>query len=420
MDAWLIAAYAAALAAIVQSALLLLQTWEHCRYARSCIRSRGRLRAAGRALVVAPCKGSDVGLLDNLRALLRQDYEDYEVTFVVESEDDEACAVIRWAMAEHAHVATRLIVAGEATESGQKVHNLRAATAELPDAIDFIAFVDSDARPRPEWLRALVARIGGEYGAATGYRWFVPERPTVPNLLLSSINGGLMTLLGRRSHHLIWGGSWAMRRDRFDELGLRQAWRGTLSDDLMASRVMREANLPTRFEPVAIVPSPLDVTWGRLFEFVRRQYVVARFYTPRWWWFGLACVALPNVAWLALCCWLTAAAMGIGPSPSAPLALAAILYGLGAARGAVRQSLVPVYFDDEQARALRPAQLFDILAGPLTGLVHATGMFASMFGCCIVWRGLIYRLLPGGTIHIEGRRATLPDESIVDDRRKAA
>ena len=38
--------------------------------------------------------------------------------------------VIRRVMAEHPAAAARLLVAGRATESGQKVHNLRAATAD--------------------------------------------------------------------------------------------------------------------------------------------------------------------------------------------------------------------------------------------------------------------------------------------------
>src|ERR1044071_5222163 len=46
------------------------------------------------ATVIAPCKGIDDGLEENLAALLSQDYRDYEVIFVVDSESDAAVQTI--------------------------------------------------------------------------------------------------------------------------------------------------------------------------------------------------------------------------------------------------------------------------------------------------------------------------------------
>ena len=113
----------------------------------------------GRVALFAPCKGLDIDLEANLRALLEQDYDDYEITFIVESTDDPACPAIRRAMATHSSVPARVVVAGRATDSGQKVHNLRVATEHLSRQIKYLAFVDSDARPRPQWLRSLVSRL---------------------------------------------------------------------------------------------------------------------------------------------------------------------------------------------------------------------------------------------------------------------
>ena len=100
---------------------------------------------------------------------------------IVEDAADAAAPVIRRVMAEHPTVAARLIVAGRAVAGGQKVHNLRAATADLAAEIRALVFVDSDARPRPEWLRLAMARLAEPgVAAATGYRWFVPKRPPWP------------------------------------------------------------------------------------------------------------------------------------------------------------------------------------------------------------------------------------------------
>lgn len=397
---WAIAYLFLAALALGRSALLALQTWEHRRYARSCMRGLRRHRPSGRAAVFAPCKGIDVELEGNLRALLRQDYEDFEVTFAVESGDDPACAVIRRVMAEHPWVATRLVVAGRALASGQKVHNLRSATAWLSSEIEYLAFVDSDARPRPEWLRLLVTRLGRRGTAAvTGYRWFIPIRDSAANHLLYSVNCDVMSLLGRSSHHLIWGGSWGIRRNVFDTIGLRPAWEGTLSDDLVASRQLRRARLPVRFEPACVVASPMDYSLRETISFLRRQYLMGRFYLQDWWLLAFTAAAVINLAWLG-----TLGALGWALAVRSPLALVPgavglVLYLLSVGRGWLRQDLTRTYFPDRQ-EAFRQARLYDIWAGPLAGMLNWLGVLGSLFGRHITWRGVRYRVFPGGQIRV--------------------
>ena len=395
---WFAAYLVLAALAIVQSLLLTVQTWEHRRYARSRMGSPDRHHPTGHAAVVAPCKGIDVELEGNLRTLLRQDYDDYEVTFVVESEEDPAVAVIRRVMAEHPRVAARLVIAGRATQCGQKVHNLRAATAELSPRVEYLAFVDSDARPRREWLRRLIGWLcRGEVGAVTGYRWFVPVRDSAANHLLYSINCGVMSLLGRSSHRLIWGGSWGIRREVFESIGLREAWKGTLSDDLVTSRLLRRAGLAVRFEPACVVASPLDHSLRQMFSFIRRQYTVGRFYLPAWWAFAVLAATFTALAWLG-----NLAALGWGlvwgiPPVGIPAGVCAVLYLLSVHRGLVRQDLVRTYFPD-LGQALRKARRFDVWMNPVVGLVSWLGILGSVFGRGITWRGISYRLSPGGQI----------------------
>lgn len=387
-----------AAAAIVQAFLLGLQTWEHRRYARSCMRELGRLRATGRVAVFAPCKGLDVDLEGNLQALMQQDYRDFEVTFIVESIDDPACQVIRRIMAGFPHVAARLVVAGQAIETGQKVHNLRVATAQLSPDIEYLAFLDSDARPRPEWLRMLIARFGEEdLGAVTGYRWFVPVHPTLANHALYSLNCDVMTLLGHNAFYLVWGGSWVIRREVFDQLDFRTAWKGTLSDDLVASRLLRRARMPVRFEPAGVVASPVDYRWSEMLSFVRRQYLVGRYYVPHWWTFALVGVTLTNALWLAQMAFGLWGCLGGPIAPWIPAAVLSALLAMYAYRGHVRQDLVETYFP-ERAAQLHSARRFDIWLNPLGGLVNWLAVVASVFGRHITWRGISYRVLAGGKI----------------------
>lgn len=389
---------------IVQSLLLALQTWEHRRYVRSCMRGLDRHQPKGRVALFAPCKGVDIELETNLRALMQQDYDDYEITFIVESVDDPACGAIRRAMAAHPWVPARVVIAGKAAEGGQKVHNLRVATEHVSSRVEYLAFVDSDARPRPEWLRMMVARLSEPgWGAVTGYRWFTPEKATAANALVYSMNCDILSLLTRSSHHLIWGGSWAIRRELFDQIGLRDAWKGTLSDDLVASRLMRQAKLAVRFEPACVVASPLHESLGSALAFIRRQYLIARFYTFDWWLFSLVAATFSSFTRLVNLGVLVWSLMSGSPSPWIPLAICGVLYLVSIYRGWLRQDLVKTYFPHWE-RASRPIQRFDIWANPVVELAHWVGVASAGIGRNIDWRGIRYHVLPGGRVQAILRR----------------
>jgi ceramide glucosyltransferase len=399
MEAYGIAAYLIfAGIAIVESFLLGLLTWEHRRYVRSCMRNLARHRARGHVALFAPCKGLDLDLAANLRALMRQDYDDYEIVFIIESTDDPAYEVIRRAITKHPWVPARVVVAGRAIDCGQKVHNLRVATEHLSHRVKYLAFVDSDARPRPEWLRTLVAHLDEPgMGAVTGYRWFTPARPSVANALVYSMNCDVMSLLTRSSHYLIWGGSWAMRRDMFDSLGMRAVWDRTLSDDLVASRLMRQSQLKVCFEPGCVVASPLDMSLGQAMSFIRRQYLVARLYTFDWWLFSLLGATFSSAIWLGNLAVLLCSLWTGSPSPWIPILVSAALYLMAVYRGSVRQDLIATYFPHWE-KASRRIRRFDIWASPLVEVAHWIGVASAAVGRCVHWRGIQYLVAPGGRV----------------------
>lgn len=381
---------------LVQAFMLGVQTWETRRFVRQ---RKARPPGGGeskRVALFAPCKGQDVGLLENLRPLLRQDHPNYEVVFVVESEDDPAVPTIRALLDAPRDVPARLAVAGRATGCGQKVHNLRYATGDLPPDIEILAFVDSDARPREDWLRYLVQRLDRPgAGAATGYRWFVPARPTVANWVLYSVNSTAAGLLGPGVGRLVWGGSWAVRREVFDLARIRDAWNGTLSDDLVATRALRHASLRVEFEPACVTASPLDGDWRQTLSFLRRQYLIGRFYIHRWWAITLVWTTVSQVGF-----WggLAAATIGMARGESGwpwPAAIALAWYATFVIRGMYRRDMARLYVGDV-GPSLAAAIWFDMLAGPLAAAINWALLFCSMWGRHIHWRGISYRLDAGG------------------------
>jgi ceramide glucosyltransferase len=324
--------------------------------------------------------------------LFRQDYCNFRIRFVVASPDDPACAVIGRLMAAHPKVRSELLVAGTGERVGQKVHKLRVATADVPPETEYLAFADSDARLRRQGLRAMVARLDREgVGAATGYRWFIPATPSLANHLLYSLNSRIAVLFGTSGPAVVWGGAWGIRRQVFQSLGIRDAWDRTLSDDLVASRLLARAGLKIIFEPACMVSSPADVGMGGLMEFIRRQYLMGRLYAFKGWAFSLLLatflhlVAIANLGLFAYCL-----ATGL-LSPWIPAGVCGAWYMLSMLSGLLRDDLPLTYFPHLNA-SLRKARHFEFWSAPLVGLVNCAGILGSAVGRSVRWRGIVYRV----------------------------
>ena len=356
-----------------------------------------------RSCIIIPCKGVESGLRENLTAFLQQDHPNYEVFFVIERQSDPAAKLIYNLIEENRCVKTRVIIAGRAENCGQKVHNLRMATKQLSNEIDVLVFADSDAKPQKSWLRWLVNGIGREgLGARTGYRWMLPAKNNFPTLAVCSINNAVASMLGRGKHYLVWGGSWAIHRRIFDDIGIREAWFGGLSDDLVASRAIRKANLKVEFEPQCVCTSTVGFTTAGMTEFLRRQLLIGRQYAPRYWYSAFVLVAGSQVGfWSALLVgvWGISQNMAIGYISMASFVL---LYGMGVARSAVRANIGRRSFPSWKSH--KKARKFDMFAGPVIGAVTFASMVASCFGSEIVWRRIRYFIGRGGRVLVIGRQ----------------
>jgi hypothetical protein len=395
---WLIGYLLLAGAAVVQALLVAINVYEHRRRALVRLKKISYYAPSGRVLVLSPCKGHDVHLQENLQALLTQDYPDYEVTFIVEDAGDPACPAIRRAMAACPQTPARLFVAGQAEGCGQKVHNLRAATAEVPPEIRHLAFFDSDSRPKPYFVRAAIYKhYLPRIGATTGYRWLIPQKPTITNHLVCAINCNVMAVLGRDSHHLVWGGAWAIRRETFQRLKIHAAWEGMLSDDLVASNQLHAAGLEVRFDPACVLTSPVDFDAAGMFDFVRRQYRITRHYAFRWWMLALAAATVGNLAWLVSLGLLAGTLLAARSSAWLPATVLGALYGLGLYRGWAMQGLASVYSPESLAE-LRGVRRWHIWASPAVAFVQWLGLIASAFGNGVRWRAIDYRLGADGRV----------------------
>lgn len=349
-----------------------------------------------KATIISPCKGTESSLEDNLRALFEQDYPDYEIVFVIASNDDAARPIIERVIAQHsrpkdARPKARLVIAQASEGRSEKVNNLLAALDHTSFDSEAFVFVDSDARTHTAWLRALLFELrDSKVGAATGYRWYIPERGGFCSALLAAWNGAVATTLGDHARNFAWGGSTAMLKATFERIDVRSRWQQALSDDYALTRAVRQAGLSIKFVPRCLLPSREDASFRQLLEFTTRQVTITRVYRPSVWWTGLISHLLFNAIFfggLALILF----SMIRGDAARLLIAMLAAIYLLGTVKGMLRLGA---------ARAILQADSKDItglwwmfcLLWPLVSILFLYNFIKSATTRRIKWRGIVYEM----------------------------
>lgn len=344
--------------------------------------------------IIAPCRGLEDGLNDNLGALFEQEYPVYEIIFVTDRPDDPSLQVIGDTIRAGAGrgVDGRIVIAGEAMDCGQKVHNLKTAVTEVNPRSEVFVFVDSDARPHSQWLKSLVSPLVDEkVGAATGYRWFVPIKGNLASYLRSVWNASIASALGARvDKNFCWGGSTAIRRSTFENVEIADAWKGTVSDDFAMTRAIQRAGLPICFVPDCIVPSIADCSFGELMEFTNRQLKITRVYATHLW-RPLLIGSLLFTAVFFGGMVLVAVRVARGQSFLLALIMLAVIFALGAAKSLIRFRAVWRVLE-RRGVVNADSALAHVVLWPLASALYLWNAVVAGFSRRIEWRGITYEL----------------------------
>jgi len=356
--------------------------------------------------VLAPCKGIDPGFRAQVGSLLGQDYPDYEVIFVTESQDDAAYHQIGGRLQKESYPHASLIEAGPTRGRGQKVHNLLRALDHVSDDVEVLAFIDSDVTPPSSWLRCLVAPLSDrEVGATTGYRWYIPAQGNGWSLLRSLWNASIATALGPHKRNFTWGGSTAIRRETFAAAGVRRAWSGACTEDYPLSQAVKDYGLYVKFVPQCLIPSRGGCDLRELLQFTTRQMVLTRVYSPRLWWLALLTNLLFFGAFygglgILLGEWANGRMGEWEPtSPILPfshspiLMLVGLIYGLGVAKAVLRQKAVELILGGATQEDLKRYRLQYYFLYPLANLIYLYNLAVSAVSRRIQWRGIHYQLV---------------------------
>lgn len=382
---------------ILQIALGLYSLWDGFEWFRMV---RGRLAShagfyAPVAAVICPCKGNEPGLEENLTALTRLDYPQYEIYFSLATSLDPALKIV-----ERVKAATErpvhIVIAGPPEDCGEKVQNLRKAVEALPDKFELLVFVDSDVRLPRGWLTKLAAPLqDARIGATTAYRWVIPSRAVgaggFASALASAWNASIATLLGRPRENFCWGGGTAIRVKTFDDARVLEAWLGAVSDDFALTRALQEAGKPIIFCPECLAATPHPWTMSSLLEFTNRQILITRVYASRRWLMGAAAHVSYSLT-MIYAAFLILITIPSG-DPWVHLALMAFVVVLVAAlKGALRTIAVNEMLPEWKAQLNQWSWVWIALA-PIVPFLFTWNFVSSLLTKRIRWRNIRYELV---------------------------
>jgi len=232
--------------------------------------------------IIVPCKGTGKDLEKNLRGICEQNYPDYQVIFVLDSEKDPVYPIINKIVKNTNN--TSIEISQKINETSGKISALISGIKKTGD-VDVYVFADSDIRPHRKWLTNLVAHLSeNNVGATTGFRWFFPS--DLKSSLISSWNMASMTSLFHPLSNYAWGGSTAIKKTLFEKLKIESKWKKGFSDDLILTEAVKKAGYKIKFVPQCIVESPAETDIKKFLKWGTQQFTWVRWYNPFIWFFG--------------------------------------------------------------------------------------------------------------------------------------
>lgn len=206
--------------------------------------------------VILPCKGIPHNFEQNIASFLDLDYDNYEVIYTVESEDDPAVMPIKKLVEQDERAS--LVVAGYSTTCSQKNYNMIKAIQKA-DNPDVYVFADSDIKLYPAWLTELVRPLSRkDITVTSGFRWLYSTTGKLAeqtNVYQNIIIYVLFTFASFVQNIGLWGGSMAMRKKDYEDLDVEKFWLKTVVDDSSLSKLIMKNSKKAVMVTPCVVPT---------------------------------------------------------------------------------------------------------------------------------------------------------------------
>ncbi|MDB9375826.1 glycosyltransferase [Nodularia sphaerocarpa] len=345
--------------------------------------------------VILCLRGADPYLPNCLEALLNQNYPEYDLKLIIDSQEDPAWQVVSDTINEQG--ASNVQVSPLRTirhNCSLKCSSLLQAVSELDDSYQAIALVDADTIVHPNWLRELVSPLAdAKVGATTGNRWFVPTDHYWGSLV--RYIGNVSTVVQMYLFQVPWGGTLAIKTDVLRQTGLLDKWGQALGEDFMIHKILKEHGMRVKLVPSLIMLNREECEMLGLIESLKRLIFYSRLYHPRWLAMvgdAVSSILFPCVAillfllslldtqWdLAFLLFSTYCIYTVG------LLLVTLILELGVS---------PVIRSHGHPTTKLSVETIGkiLIAIPLTQWVYGLALLSSLWMSTVKWRGIVYRV----------------------------
>ncbi|MEI8355628.1 MAG: bacteriohopanetetrol glucosamine biosynthesis glycosyltransferase HpnI [Deltaproteobacteria bacterium] len=338
-------------------------------------------RSSPPVTILKPVKGLDPESFANFASFCRQDYPRFQIVFVAASPNDPVIKVIRDLITQYPDVDMELVIDDRIYGANYKVCNLINAYHRAK--YDILIVCDCDILVDPLYLRQVIApfadpavglvtslyRSTKVRGFATALEAMGLSSEMVPNVMVAMKLEGLSFAMGA---------TMALRREALLKIGGFHALVDYLADDYQLGQMVRRAGYKLRLSR-HYVESVMKRE--SLKEIVSRQLRWARTMRasrPA----GFFASGITQTVPLALFALIASGPSAAGGWAVLLLTSVRIVSAVTFSRFYVRDAILP--------RFLWLLPLRDILSSMTWAL--------SFLGNRVVWRGALFRILPGGKI----------------------
>ena len=235
--------------------------------------------------IVFGVRGADPTLSDAVRSLLSQDFREYKICVVVDSENDPANSVLR-SVADEPRLLIRHLqnplstCTLKCTAIAEGVEHVM----EIDPDVRYFVMVDSDSNPPWNMMATLTGALytNPQVGLASGNQWFEPDAPAnVGSIVRSMWYAGafFFSMLYQNP----WAGAYAMRASDIRKTGLIDVWRKSAVDDGPLKSVLAENGLGCQSLPSMVMVNREACTLGFVVRWMTRILTWSRIHEPAFW-----------------------------------------------------------------------------------------------------------------------------------------
>jgi ceramide glucosyltransferase len=333
--------------------------------------------------LLKPVYGAEPDLDAHLASFFEQDYPTYEILFCARAENDAGLEIARRVAARYPHIHAQFFATGEPPYINAKVRSMELM--EESAAYDILVISDSDVRVTPDYLRAVALPFADEkVGAITcPYRGVAAGGGLWARLeavgMSVEMTAGVLVARMMEGMQFTLGPTMAFRREAIRRMGGFRVTADYCADDFVLGNETYKLGRTVVLSHHAIDHIVLNSSFGQSMLHQVRWMKSTRFSRPK----GHFGTALTFSMPFGLFAWASAAALGHGW-------WGLILFGWSVAtRLALSIGVGRLVVCDTSWFNL-------MILYPVRDLMGFGFWAASYMGSRILWRGRVFKLLPGG------------------------